>query len=63
VSSKRDISSVRALSRSREARMSSITASRLPIAMSRPSRMWARRSFSASSNFVRRTMTSRWWLT
>ena len=53
----------RALSRSREARMSSMTASRLSIAMSRPSRMCARRSFSASSNFVRRTMTSRWCAT
>ena len=38
----------------------SMMASRLSSAISRPSRTCARASFCASSNFVRRTMTSRW---
>ena len=49
----------RALSRSREARIRSMIASRLSSAISRPSRMWTRASRTLSSCFVRRTTTSR----
>ena len=47
----------------RSARISSITASRLSSAISRPSRMWARASARRSSYWVRRVTTSRWWPT
>ena len=57
---KRSMSCTRAASRSREARIVSMTASRLSSAMSRPSRTCTRRSRTPSSCFVRRTMTSRW---
>ena len=52
--------SLRADSRSGALRIRSMIASRLSSAMSRPSRTCARASFWASSNFARRTMTSRW---
>ena len=59
VSSKRSIRPSRATSGSLEPRISSMTSSMFSIAMSRPSRMWRRASFSRSSYFVRRTMMSR----